>query len=121
MDQLDPDMNRIHAMEMESISYNLLKDDVDDKPDFSLADYGKEFWICFYFDFLFNWYIVCQTVDPNEVDNYNDPYMSAWRESDDDDILGFYRASSPAKVLMTTSTTFNKQSVGKKAVNGKSS
>ncbi|XP_017490877.1 PREDICTED: polycomb protein PHO-like, partial [Rhagoletis zephyria] len=39
MDQLDPDMNRIHAMEMESISYNLLKDDVDDKPDFSLADY----------------------------------------------------------------------------------
>lgn len=96
MDQLDPDLSRIHAVEIESISYNPMKDDIDDMPDVSLADY-----------------------DPDETENYNDPYMSAWRENDDDDILGFHRASSPAEVLMATPTTLIKKSAGKKAVIGK--
>lgn len=64
---------------------------------------------------------ICTTsitiIDPDDVENYNDPYMSAWRDNDEDEILGFHRASTP-EVLLETPTLMRKSN-GKKVI-GKS-
>lgn len=38
----DPDMDQLHGVEIDTVSYESMKDDMDDLPDVNLGDYeGK--------------------------------------------------------------------------------